>query len=89
LDPYARSLRAAVGPRYKLIRGSDGSEELYDLIRDPKEQRPLPLKSISENALQELRTVAGEPPGPSTDAQEEDYDPETEAALKALGYIED
>jgi arylsulfatase A-like enzyme len=39
--PFARSLKAVRGPRYKLIEGSDGSVELYDLDADPDESRDL------------------------------------------------
>jgi arylsulfatase A-like enzyme len=38
---YDRSLRAIRTDRYKYIRGSDGSRELYDLQRDPGEAENL------------------------------------------------
>ena len=38
---YGRELQAVVTPRYKLIRGSDGVEELYDIAADPGEERNL------------------------------------------------
>lgn len=39
--PVERALDAVRGPRYKLISGSDGSVELYDLETDPGETRNL------------------------------------------------
>ncbi len=38
---FARALTAVRGPRYKLIAGSDGSRELYDLQADPHETKNL------------------------------------------------
>ena len=38
---FARGLQVVRGPRYKLISGSDGSLELYDVIDDPGESRNL------------------------------------------------
>ncbi len=38
---FARSLKAVRGPRYKLIEGSDGRVELYDLSVDPGETQDL------------------------------------------------
>ncbi|MDA8017378.1 MAG: sulfatase-like hydrolase/transferase [Thermoanaerobaculia bacterium] len=39
--PFERSLLTVRGPRYKLIEGSDGRVELYDLIDDPLESNDL------------------------------------------------
>ncbi len=38
---FERSLTAVRGPRYKLISGSDGSIELYDVVADPAESREI------------------------------------------------
>ncbi|MEE8525820.1 MAG: sulfatase [Thermoanaerobaculia bacterium] len=38
---FARSLKAVRGPRYKLIAGSDGRTELYDIGADPGESHDL------------------------------------------------
>ncbi len=38
---FARALKVVRGQRYKLISGSDGSLELYDLLADPLESRNL------------------------------------------------
>ena len=40
-DAVERALDAVRGPRYKLISGSDGGEELYDLVADPGETKNL------------------------------------------------
>ncbi len=88
--PFERQLWAAVGPRYKLIAGSDGSEELYDLSRDPDEQRPLAPADVPSGALADLRSAldgaraaqaAAEPMTPPP------MDEETRQALGALGYV--
>lgn len=39
--PFERSLLTVRGPRFKLIEGSDGRVELYDLIEDPLESNDL------------------------------------------------
>ena len=39
--PLERALETVRGPRYKLIAGSDGSLELYDLVDDPLESKNL------------------------------------------------
>jgi arylsulfatase A-like enzyme len=41
VSEYDRSLRAVRSPEHKLIRGSDGSRELYHVADDPGEQRDL------------------------------------------------
>ncbi len=77
-----RSLRSG---RFKLI--STTRPELYDLERDPKEQRNLfaERRPLADRMAQELeRLSAGETvetKGPSA------VDPETRARLAALGYI--
>jgi len=54
-DRYGRDLKAILSkkfPDYKLIRGSDGTKELYNIRCDPEELRnisnPLELKVINE-----------------------------------------
>ncbi len=41
LDPHRRSFEVGLNGRYKLIRDSLGHEEVYDLLEDPGEERPL------------------------------------------------
>ncbi len=52
---FARALTAVRGSRYKLISGSDGSRELYDLESDPHETKN--LVGAHPKALDELETV--------------------------------
>ncbi len=63
---FAHALKVVRGPRYKLISGSDGSLELYDVISDPLEStnladtEPEALKKMQQ-ALQAFNR--GELPG--------------------------
>jgi hypothetical protein len=83
-DRIRRAFR--VGP-HKLILGTDGTREAYDLAADPGELNPkaaLPpiFDGLAERWLEVHPHVAVEPPeaatGPGPD----------EEALRALGYIE-
>ena len=77
-----RSLRSG---RFKLISAT--RPELYDLERDPKEQRNLydERRALADRMTQELERLGagtpGDTAGPAT------VDPETRARLAALGYI--
>jgi len=94
-DPYKVELVAAVGPRYKLIRKSDAAgrvvgEEIYDLIEDPGETRPLAPGEGDRAEIERLRASLP-PPGTydvegTADPTEEMDEAEVEA-LKALGYV--
>ena len=91
MQVYERALVAAVGPRFKLIRGSDGSEELYDLDEDPDELSPLARTDVEPTALSELEAalarLQAETPAPLGVEAERELDPEERAALRALGYV--
>ena len=50
---FARGLEVVRGQRYKLISGSDGSLELYDLLDDPLESRN--LAESEPEVLQEMQ----------------------------------
>ena len=93
MQVYARALLAAVGPRFKLIRGSDGSEELYDLAADPGELRPLTRAEIEPAALAELEAalarLQAETPAPLGDEAARVHDAEELEVLRALGYVGD
>jgi len=52
---FERSLTAVRGLRYKLISGSDGSVELYDLVADPAESRN--LSATEPKVLAELKAA--------------------------------
>ncbi len=92
LARYRRELRAVVGPRYKLVRGSDGTEELFDLQSDPDEASPLDPASADPRALARLRAALKaaddlEPYSPPTESNEW----ETEdglSELREMGYAE-
>lgn len=90
LKQYERELFAAVGPRFKLISGSDESQEAYDLSRDPNELQPLEAHKIQVAVFKSLmETIAGaratkcaapaQAPPELTDEQRE--------MLRKLGYI--
>lgn len=54
-DAFERALDTVRGPQYKLISGSDGSEELYDLQEDPGETKN--LAGSQPKVLERLRTA--------------------------------
>lgn len=91
LDRYKRALSAAVSPRWKMIRGSDGSVEVYDLLTDPDETRPVALQETEPRihaALQAFldRTDQARPRSEDGDGAGLPTDPATLDALRALGY---
>lgn len=55
LDRYERALSAAVTPRWKMIRGSDGSIEAYDLAADPNETPPIALHETEPRTFDALQ----------------------------------
>jgi arylsulfatase A-like enzyme len=88
--PYRRSLAAIVDGDRKLIRGTDGRDELYILTSDPGEEANLDsqqpdLATALANRLQQLlakRTPPRrEPPAASAVTEEQ------KAVLRSLGYI--
>ncbi len=91
MQAYERALVAAVGPRFKLIRASDGSEELFDLHSDPDELRPLTRTEVEPAALAELEAalarLLAEQPGPLGAEANRPDDPAAVEALRALGYV--
>jgi arylsulfatase A-like enzyme len=88
--PWMRRLQALVDGRFKLIRGSDGRAELYDLESDPLETRDriddpgAPSGRLGEaldayhGSLQRCEVPEGPPP---------ELTPEQIERLKALGYL--
>ncbi len=95
LSRYKRRIRSLLAGGMKLIWGSDGRHELYDLARDPLERRNLAddpahrgervrlekeLTSILERSAIEGRELPEKPRGA--------IDRETKEALRSLGYVE-
>lgn len=85
---YDRELEAVIGPRWKLIRGSDGSEELYDLLSDPKEEHALaPSDDTSAFVTQARGVIETVKKVGSTNARSEvTDDPSVRQSLRDLGY---
>jgi arylsulfatase A-like enzyme len=90
--PRFRDVDSITKGRYKLIRNrvydlARPRIELYDVSRDPQEQqnlvrdRPV-ISGWLESLLDRARDVEGYA------SREADIDPETEEALRALGYLE-
>jgi arylsulfatase A-like enzyme len=88
-EPWERRLRALIEEPHKLIVGSDGRRELYDLAADPLEQRDLvaerpEVASRLERALESrAATLATGEVGPAPP----ELTPEQIERLKALGYL--
>jgi len=90
LASHKRSFQVGLDGRYKLIRSSDGQEEIYDLHQDPTELTP--LDTLPAARLQRLRALAALGEGtqrePEGEAEAEETDEETLQALRGLGYVE-
>ena len=95
LDAYKVELRAAVGPRYKLILSTDPGgrpvrEEIYDLVEDPNELSPLDPSSVNTDVLLRLRAAIRDSMSLSRRGREtslDELDEETIESLRALGYV--
>jgi hypothetical protein len=96
LAPFLRSLRSVRDGDAKLIEGSDGRVEVFDLATDPAELRNLAPTDAAARAALEARlaeAVAGGtlPTGaraPSAVAPSLAEDRQREEALRALGYAQ-
>ena len=96
LAPFARRLRAVEQGGLRLLWGSDGRHELYEIAKDPEEGVDLtgePRFGDRERALHEtlvhfVETGGGDRPLPDApgDAFGE-LDEETAARLRELGYL--
>jgi hypothetical protein len=93
-DPYTRRLRAVIDEPNKLIWGSDGRSELYDLDADPLEEHDLSgerlelalrlgsvMKRYTDDLARCAPTTGSEPLVPDS--------PEQRQMLQALGYVTD
>lgn len=87
LDRYKRALSAAVSQRWKMIRGSDGAIEVYDLAADPHETKPVALQESDPRTYDALLAFLEHTDGSSTTPGSGlPTDPATLDALRALGY---
>lgn len=90
--PWNRTLRAYYERPYKLIEGSDGRNELYDLTQDPGESRNLidEQPEVARRMLRDLsdylKTLHIGDQRPS--ASEDIVPPEKQHMLKILGYVD-
>ncbi len=89
---YGRELEAVVTSRFKLIRGSDGSEELFDLRADPGETRSLAAADVGADVVARLRQAIDrghEAAVTAGLAEGEGFeDPEALEELRKMGYVE-
>lgn len=85
---YGPDSRAVVWRGRKLIERADGVRMLFDLRRDPAERQdligrqPAAAEALAGILARELAAAEPRPPG-----EPMEYDPETEAQLRALGYL--
>jgi arylsulfatase A-like enzyme len=97
LQKFDRRLDTALEDGFKLIRGSDGSAELYGLRTDPDERVDLAQDPASANRrsqlsarIDALERTYGQPGAnfnPEPAAPATPVDGATEEALRALGYV--
>jgi arylsulfatase A-like enzyme len=90
LDRYNRELFAAIGPRFKAIRSSDDSQELYDLRSDPNELVAIEAQTIGANVLKALLdTITAASDVKRACSTGATLDPAARDRLNGLGYIGD
>lgn len=89
MEHYDRSLRCVREDGHKLVVGSDGSTELYDVEADPEEttdvsaERPAVVRDLEETLEEWLNSF--ERPEPSPDVAVADT---VKSTLEDLGYIQ-
>ncbi len=91
LSAFLRRIRSLrVGP-HKLIWGSDGRHELYDVAADPGETRDLIAQEpeIAARLQERLAAIVAEHAVElaESDARAVELDPEVEESLRELGYV--
>jgi arylsulfatase A-like enzyme len=90
-DPaFLRDLRGIYEPPYKLVEASSGAVELFDLERDPDELANLASKNpeLVRTLSERMDAFAERHPPLYAEEAEAVLQPDTEKALRALGYIE-
>jgi arylsulfatase A-like enzyme len=89
--PWSRSLRAYYDEPYKFIQGSDGRNELYNLVEDPGELRNLidTQPELASCLEADVRSYLGTPsPGAaSASTPQHQLTPEEIQGLEELGYV--
>jgi arylsulfatase A-like enzyme len=100
LKPYLRRIRSLRASEWKLIWGSDGKHELYNIHTDPEEttnlvnsepQRVRELIALMETRLRELKGPAYSLEKESISINQIDLpalDTEVEEQLRSLGYAQ-
>lgn len=86
---YDRSLRAIRTDQYKYIRGSDGSQELYDIQRDPGETED--IAETHDDVVSDLDNRLDDWLDSFEHAEHTDtvsMDDDTKARLEDLGYLQ-
>ena len=90
-SPWQRGLRAWVEGPHKLIRGSDGRRELYDLATDPLERHDVASERAGELAPLESALSAycdGLAPCPPSVPGGRVLSPQEHEMLRGLGYVD-
>lgn len=92
MKPFMRRLRGVRSGDFKLILGSDGKAELYNIAEDPGELEDLSEREEFASELHALQARLGEQFGECLEQQAAapstiDLDDETIKQLKSLGYI--
>ncbi|WP_435098994.1 sulfatase [Halorubrum sp. N11] len=89
VSEYDRSLRTIYRGQYKLIRGSDGTKELYNIVDDPKEEVNLlgQKPRLAEELESELTRVVEQYNDLSTTPSDTDVTGNIEDRLEDLGYL--
>lgn len=90
LDPYKRELHAAVSARWKIIRGSDGKVEIYDLVNDPREEHPVTVEKPGDAVVHGLEAFVETTKTSARGSPKSGLpkDPAVLESLRALGYVE-
>jgi hypothetical protein len=86
---FNRERHALYADRFKFILSSDGSNELYDLASDPREERNLiaqkgPLAQALETRLRAILSAGA---APNTRASIPELSPADLDELRRLGYL--
>lgn len=92
-EPFLRSLVAVRTKQHKLITGSEGSVELYDLLVDPAESHNIAAAAPEvlaqmQRLVTEWEAATGQAPDKRATANPPAIAPEVAARLKALGYLD-